>query len=223
MEDNKINPPADGALQGPAEIRESKELAVHYMKTLVEVARESFLILDSDLRVISANEVFYKNFQVTSSQTEDVLLYDLGNGQWNIPELKKLLEEVLPKKKVVKDYEVEHVFENIGEKTMLLNARQIDSVQLIILAIEDITVKKELEEKLAKRAEELAVKVEERTKELSDKVKELEESNKTMVGRELKMVELKKEIADLKKQAKNTIAIAKTADKNDISNSRDFL
>ena len=181
-----------------SQLEKSKELALHYMKTLVEVARESFLILDHNLRVISANDVFYQNFRVKSTQTENVLLYELGNGQWNIPELKSLLEEILPKKKVVKDYEVKHVFETIGNKTMLLNARQIDSVQLIILAIEDITVRAELEEKLAEYAKNQEVKIAERTAELAQRVKELETLNKTMVGRELKMVELKKEIATLK-------------------------
>ena len=184
-------------------LEESKKLTLHYMKTLVEVAREAFLILDADLRVISANDVFYKNFQVTPRQTESILLYDLGNGQWDIPELKKLLEEILPKKKVVKNYEVRHVFETIGEKTMLLNARQIDSVQLIIIAIEDITARRNIESKLAEYTKGLEMKVTERTKDLIAKVKELEESNKTMVGRELKMVELKKEITSLKKQVKN--------------------
>ena len=185
------------------ELEKSKELALHYMKTLVEVARESFLILDHNLRVISANDVFYQNFQVKSAQMENVLLYKLGNGQWNIPELKSLLEEILPKKKVVRDYEVKHVFETIGNKTMLLNARQIGSVQLIILAIEDITVRAELEGKLAEYAKNQEVKIAERTAELAERVKELETFNKTMVGRELKMVELKKEIEDLKKRVKN--------------------
>jgi len=186
-----------------SESEESKKLALHYMQTLVEVARESFLILDADLRVISANPVFYQNFRVTPAQTEKVLLYELGNGQWNIPELKKLLEEILPKSKVVKDYVVSHVFESIGEKTIVLNARQIDSVQLIILAMEDITVKKELEEKLAKYTTGLEATGVKQTAELVERVKELEEINKTMVGRELKMVELKKEIEELKKPAKN--------------------
>jgi len=185
------------------ELKESKELALHYMATLVDVARESFLILDSDLRVISANPTFYRVFRVTLRQTENKLLYDLGNGQWNIPELKKLMEEILPKKKVVKDYEVKHVFEAIGEKTMLLNARQIDTVQLIILAIEDITEKEELEGKLAEYAKGLEVKITERTRELATKIKELESINKSMVGRELKMIELKKEIEVLKKRVKN--------------------
>lgn len=180
------------------ELKESKELALHYMQTLVEVARESFLILDSNLRVISANDVFYHNFHVEPAQTENVLLYDLGNGQWNIPELKKLLEEILPEKKTVKDYSVTHNFETIGEKTILLNGRQIDSVQLIILAMEDVTDKKKFENKLVEYAKELEVKVAERTGELTARVEELEMLNKTMVGRELKMVELKKEIEELK-------------------------
>ncbi len=181
-------------------LKESKEIALHYFETLVDVARESFLILDSDLRVISANPTFYRNFQVSLKQTENKLFYKLGNGQWNVPKLKRLLEEILPEKKVVRDYEVSHVFEKIGKKTILLNARQIDTVQLIILAMEDITVRKNLEEKLVRVAKKLAVKVEERTKELTGRVKELESLNKNMVGRELKMVELKKEIERLNKK-----------------------
>ena len=183
--------------------KDDKEMALHYMKTLVDVARESFLILDADLEVVSANDVFYQTFMVSPKQTEGVLLYKLGNYQWNIPELKRLLEEILPQKKVIKDYQVTHDFEMIGKKTMVLNARQIDTVQLIILAVEDITVKKEVEVKLSEYNKMLEVQVEKRTKELTDKVKELEMMNKTMVGRELKMVELKKEIVDLKKQVKN--------------------
>jgi len=185
------------------ESKESKELALHYMQTLVDVARESFLILDHDLRVISANPTFYETFRVTPAQTENKFLYKLGNGQWNIPELQKLLEEILPEKKIVKDYEVKHTFETIEEKTMQLNARQIDTVQLIILAIEDITVREQLEEKLSEYTKGLEVKVAERTKELEKKIAELEIANKNMVGRELKMVELKKEIENLKKKVKN--------------------
>jgi len=154
------------AEEGLGGIKDSKELALHYMKTLVAVARESFLILDANLRIVSANAIFYKNFNVSKDQTEDKFLYELGNGQWNIPEFKLLMEEILPKEKVVKDYEVTHVFESIGKKTMLLNARQVDADQLIILAIEDITVRKNLEGELAARAEELEDKVIERTKEL---------------------------------------------------------
>ena len=182
-----------------SELDESKKLALHYMQTLVDVARESFLILDSDLRVISANPVFYSDFQVSPEQTENILLYELGNGQWNIPKLKNLLEEILPDKKVVKNYQVTHVFESIGKKTIVLNARQIDTVQLIVLAMEDITKKSNLEQKLTEYTSGLEVQIAQRTRELSGRVKELEELNKTMVGRELKMVELKKENEALKK------------------------
>lgn len=184
-------------------LERSKELALHYMKTLVELARESFLILDPDLNVISANPIFYQTFRVLPKQTENRFIYELGNGQWNIPKLKRLLEEILPKKKIVKNYEVKHVFETIGKKTILLNARQIDSAQLIILALEDITTKRELEKKLAEYTRGLEIEVSERTTELAERVKELESINKTMIGRELKMVELKKEIESLKRQSKN--------------------
>lgn len=193
MKNNKANGKA----------KESRELALHYMEALVDVARESFLILDPNLRVVMANQIFYQNFQVSKGATESQLIYELGNGQWNIPELKDFLEDILPNKKAMRDYEVRHVFETIGEKTMVLNARQIDSVQLIILAIEDVTDKKNLEEKLAEYAKGLEVKIAERTDVIATRVKELEALNKTMVGRELKMVELKKEIADLKKRVQN--------------------
>lgn len=181
---------------------ESKEQALHYMKTLVDVARESFLILDSDLRVVEANPTFYQTFKVTPEETENVLLYKLGNGQWNIPELKKLLEEILPDKKEVRDYAVIHTFEVIGEKIIELNAKQIDSVYLIIIAMEDITERKGLEGKLTEYTKGLEAKVLERTEELNKQIKELEFMNKSMVDRELKMVELKKENEELKKLIK---------------------
>lgn len=184
-------------------LNESKEYAIHYMEALVDIARESFLILDPKLKIISANPMFYQNFQVSKEETINKFVYDLGNGQWNIPELRRLLENVLPGNKIVKDFQVEHVFEKIGEKTMLLNARQLDSVQLIILAIEDVTNKKKLEGQLAEYTQNLEIKIAKRTEELATRVKELETLNRTMVGRELKMIELKEEIEKLKKRGKN--------------------
>jgi len=182
---------------------ELRETALHYMDALADVARESFLILDANLRVVSVNPNFYQTFRVSPEQTVNKYVYELGNGQWDIPELRGLLEKILPEKKVMRDYEVSHVFETIGAKTILLNAKQIDSIQLIILAIEDITDKKQLEIKMIEYTKGLEKKVTDRTRELAERVKELEFMNKTMVGRELKMVALKKEIEDLKRPDKN--------------------
>ncbi len=149
-------------------LKESKKIALHYMKTLVDVAREPFLILDADLKVLSANPIFYQTFEVAPLETEGEFIYKLGNGQWDIPELKKLLEEVLPQKKDVRDYDVTHVFETIGKKTMLLNAGQIDEVQLIILAIEDITMTEEFYGKIAEYTKELEAKISELQREIAD-------------------------------------------------------
>jgi hypothetical protein len=93
---------------------------------------------------------------------------------------------------------VSHTFEDIGEKTIQLNAKQVDSVQLIILAMEDVSERKGLEGKLAVYTKQLEVKVIERTRELEARVQDLEQLNRTMVDRELKMIDLKKELEDLK-------------------------
>jgi nitrogen-specific signal transduction histidine kinase len=175
-----------------------KEMVAHYLVTFADTAREPFLILGNDLKIVGANASFYKNFQVTKEQTENQYIYDLGDGQWNIPELRKLLEDILPQKKVFNDFEVTHKFPNIGLKIMLLNARQLDTTQQILLAIEDITVKKAVEKKLADYTKDLEKGVAEKTEELKIRIDELSKLNKLMVGRELKMVELKNEIERLK-------------------------
>ena len=92
-------------------------------------------------RVQVANPAFYHTFQVRPAETEGQLIYQLDHGQWDIPALRTLLEELLPQNTVFNDYEVTHTFEQVGPRTMLLNARRLDDVQLILLAIEDITVR----------------------------------------------------------------------------------
>ena len=118
-------------------------------EAIVETVREPLIVLDSDLRVSSANRSFYKAFKVTSEETIGKLIYDLGNRQWDIPGLRTLLEDILPKNNKFEDYEVEHIFSNIGHKVMLLNARRIaqrkKGPQMILLAIEDITKSRKLE------------------------------------------------------------------------------
>ncbi|OGI26055.1 MAG: hypothetical protein A3J76_05625 [Candidatus Moranbacteria bacterium RBG_13_45_13] len=177
--------------------KSDKEAALHYLKTFADTIREPFLILDSKLRIVGASPSFYKDFQVAKEQTEGQFIYDLGSGQWNIPELRTLLEEILPDKKSFDDYEVSHEFPKIGLKIMLLNARQLDATRHILLAIEDVTLKREIEKKLADYTKDLEKGVAEKTEELKARIDELSKLNKLMVGRELKMIEMKKKITEL--------------------------
>lgn len=123
---------------------------------IFDTIKQSLVVLDKSLIVVMANSAFYKTFQVTRQETEGKLIYDIGNGQWNIDKLKVLLEQIIPKSKQVDDYEVVHDFDHIGEKVMLLNAREIvrqdNRQEVILLAIEDITIKKMLEQQ-AREAE----------------------------------------------------------------------
>ena len=110
-----------------------------YLDKLVDSLRESLIVLGWDLRVKHANEPFYSIFKVKPEETEGRLIYELGNGQWDIPELRKLLEEILPKEQSFDDFEVMHEFETVGYRHMLLNARRLDHLDLVVLAIEDVT------------------------------------------------------------------------------------
>lgn len=128
-----------------------------YSDAIISTMHEPMLVLGKDLRVKSANKAFYKKFGVTEEQTEGVLLYDLGNKQWNIPALRNLLEDIIPKNSQFYNYEVKHTFLNLGEKIMSLNASRViqnaHREQLILLIIADITevrnllMEKELAEK----------------------------------------------------------------------------
>jgi chemotaxis protein methyltransferase CheR len=116
-----------------------------YIRTVLDVMHEPILVLDKNLKVIAANDPFYVTFQVDKEETEHKVVYELGNGQWNIPSLRKLLEEILPNNTFFKGFEVAHEFPWIGRKIMILNARQVyfqnDSTfpPIILLAIEDLT------------------------------------------------------------------------------------
>ncbi|NBC95068.1 MAG: PAS domain-containing protein, partial [Deinococcus-Thermus bacterium] len=128
-----------------------------YAERIVETVPLPFLVLDTGLRVVSASPAFYTTFQARPEETEGRLLYDLGNGQWNIPELRRLLDEVLPHDEVFAGYEVTHVFESIGRKVMRLNGRRLDHVQLILLAIEDVTAERDLLDRLRESEERFRV------------------------------------------------------------------
>jgi two-component system CheB/CheR fusion protein len=147
--DNKI----DGAVLVVMDIdaikRSEKEVnaAREFAQSIVDNV-PPLLILDNHLRVVSANESFYSHFKVNPVQTHNCLIYDLGNGQWNIPALRTLLEEILPRKNTFNDMEVTHNFESIGPRTMLLHARQLDHVQQIMLRIDDITERRHIQAEL---------------------------------------------------------------------------
>jgi two-component system CheB/CheR fusion protein len=130
------------------------DLARHardYAEAIVETVRQPLVVLTKDLKVRTVNRAFYETFKVAKAQTENRYIYDLGNGQWNIPKLRQALENVLPKTPGgFVDFEVDHKFEDIGSKTMLVNAREIEQPapygQAILLAIEDITRRKQAEQ-----------------------------------------------------------------------------
>ncbi len=121
----------------------------HIFKDIFDTIREPLLMLASDLRVVMANRSFYDTYKVKPEETLNSYIYDLGNRQWDIPKLRHLLENILPRNKIFNDFEVAHIFPSIGYKVMLLNARyvsrqQIDS-PMILLAVEDITERKQAE------------------------------------------------------------------------------
>jgi PAS domain S-box-containing protein len=113
---------------------------------IVNTVRVPLVVLDATLHVLMANRYFYECFQVTPQETGAHRLYDLGNGQWDIPGLRHLLEQIVPHHTAFDDFEVTHTFPHLGPKTMLLHARQIvrthGTPPLILLAIEDITARR---------------------------------------------------------------------------------
>lgn len=121
--------------------------AHEHMQSIYDTMREPLLVLSPDLRVKSANSAFYSTFQVDPEDTEGRLVYELGDRQWDIPRLRELLGDILPANQAFDDFEVEHEFAGLGRRTMLLNARRLDDVQLILLAIEEVTARKQWEER----------------------------------------------------------------------------
>jgi len=134
-------------------LHDEADEAREYAESIVNTVREPLIALDQDLRVVTASRSFYEVFKVNPKETVGQLIYDLGDKQWDIPLLRYLLETILPQKTTFDNYEVEHEFSAIGRRIMLLNARQIQRAsgkeRIILLAIEDITERKRLEDLLA--------------------------------------------------------------------------
>ncbi len=152
------------AIEDVTERRLAEQLArdtLAYADNIIDTLRVPFLVLDQNLRIVSSNGSFYRNFEVTQAETLGQYVYDLGNRQWDIPQLRTLLEEVLPQNQIFLDFEVVHDFPTLGRKTMLLNARRIrrpgNHSELILLAIEDVTERKLAEAELSEHEQRFRV------------------------------------------------------------------
>ncbi|MBE9079407.1 PAS domain-containing protein [Romeria aff. gracilis LEGE 07310] len=144
----------DGAVLALVDIDDLKrtqarlEVARDYAESIVETVRQPLLVLNTELQVLSVNRAFYDTFQVSPEETEGRLILELGNGQWDIQDLRSRLEDILPDQVELQDFEIEHDFESIGPRTMLLNAREFtqgNEGRKILLAIEDISDRKQAE------------------------------------------------------------------------------
>lgn len=134
-------------MKNPITVTEDEEYS---LQTLIKVChnildffREPLIVLYAQLKVVKASRPFYSIFKVKPAETEGRLIYEIGNHHWDIPKLRKLLEEILPENITFNDLEVEQSFEGIGHRVMLLSARRIyrrpEQTQLILLATEDVT------------------------------------------------------------------------------------
>jgi two-component system CheB/CheR fusion protein len=152
--DNKV----DGAVLVVVDITDLKrtereiKAARDYAEAIIRTARDPLVVLRSDLKVDKANDAFYKTFKIAPQERENVLIYQLDHGQWDIPKLRQLLEEIILRNSSFNDLEVTHDFDRIGRRTMLLNARRLDSPSgapvRILLGIEDITERLRIEDAL---------------------------------------------------------------------------
>ena len=141
----------------PLQTFENGEQAFLLAKAIVDTVREPLLVLDEDLRIVVASRSFYRTFEMTRPATQGHKIYDLDDGLWDIPELRLLLEKIVPEHEVMEGFEVERDFPRIGRRTMLLNARKVfyegNGQTTILLAFEDTTERRKSERALQKLLE----------------------------------------------------------------------
>ena len=149
-----------------------------YAESIVKTVRHPLVILNAALQIEVANPQFYRTFQVEPAATVGCRFYDLWNGQWSLPALKLLLEEIIPNDGFVEDFLVENDFSGIGVRIFLLNARRVERSEdhsfIIVLAIEDVTDRRHAAEAIQQLNEDLEIRVQERTAQLAASAKELE-------------------------------------------------
>jgi PAS domain S-box-containing protein len=160
--------------------------ALEYVESIINAVHEPLIILDEKLKVASASRSFCQAFKVKPEETEGRFIYDLGNHQWDIPKLRELLEDILPKTTSFDNFEVEHDFPDIGKRIMLINARRIyletNRTKLILISIEDITESRKILDGLY------------------EKIKQLEISLRTAEGKEHTIAGLKRMVEDLERR-----------------------
>jgi two-component system CheB/CheR fusion protein len=123
-----------------------------YTESIVNTIRDPLIIMDKDLRIKRATAGFFKNFHLTENETEGQYIYEIGNRMWDIPRLRELLDELLPARQELNDFELIHTFPSVGKRVFCLNAKRINNLngeELIILAMEDLTDKRKVEGGLA--------------------------------------------------------------------------
>ncbi|MDH4195685.1 MAG: PAS domain-containing protein, partial [Nitrospirota bacterium] len=122
--------------------REAQEFA----ENIIQTVRQPLMVLDGQLQVVKANQAFYRMFRVSPSEVEHQLFYQVGEGEWDIPALRRLLEEILPQNRTFEDFHVDHTFSRVGRRMLVLNGRRLEQEsgepRLILLAMEDVTAEK---------------------------------------------------------------------------------